>query len=205
MDSRCQGGWAGFMTGAVTDPASQGIASDEAPAYRSRSLRISTVGFLLLAAPFLVFGGMMLLLKTRVELHCDPGGCQLFHLSWVTSQRVELFPLGELQGALVDRNRSSRAGAEPLYRPVLETARGKFPLSYRWLNDEAEAARTVSILQRYLANPMATQGRTLVLFHDHRRTPLLVGSAFSAVGLALVGLSLWMALKLRKASASPRG
>jgi hypothetical protein len=189
------------MTGGVTDPSAQGLPSDDASTYRARSLRISTVGFLLLAAPFLVFGGMMFLLKTRVELHCEPGGCQLFHISWVTSQRVELFPLEEIQGALVDRNRSSRAGAEPLYRPVLETSRGKFPLSYRWLNDEAEAARTVSILQRYRAN----NGRTLVLFHDHRRTPLFVGSAFSAVGLALVGLSLWMALRLRKVSANPRG
>jgi hypothetical protein len=193
------------MTGAVTDPASQGISPDDALAYRARSLRISAVGFLLLAAPFLVFGGMMFLLKARVEVHCDPGGCQLFHVNWVASQRVEAIPVGEIQAAVVDRNRSSRAGAEPLFRPVLETARGKFPLSYRWLSNEAEAERTVNVLQRYLSNPRATQGRMLILFHDHRRTPLLVGSAFSAVGLGLLGLSLWMLLKLRKASANPRG
>ncbi|EAU69621.1 hypothetical protein STIAU_2907 [Stigmatella aurantiaca DW4/3-1] len=193
------------MTGAVTDSASQGIASDDLPAYRPRSLRISAVAFLMLAVPFLVFGGMMFFLKARVELHCDPGGCQLFHLSLLTKERVELFPVADIQRAFVDRNRSSRAGAEPLYRPVLETVRGKFPLSYRWLDSEAEAERTVKVLNRYRANPLATQGRSLILFHDHRRSPLRVGSAFSAVGVGLLGLSLWLALKLRKAPANPRG
>ncbi|MDC0711956.1 hypothetical protein POL68_26045 [Stigmatella sp. ncwal1] len=189
----------------MTDSASQGIASDGPPAYRPRSLRISAVAFLLLAVPFLVFGGMMLFLKARVELHCDPGGCQLFHLSVLTKTRVELFPVTEIQGASVDRNRSSRAGAEPLYRPVLETTRGKFPLSYRWLDTEADAERTVKVLNRYRANPLAANGRGFILFHDHRRSPLFVGSAFSAVGVGLLGLSLWLALKLRKAPANPRG
>ncbi len=155
------------------------------------------MAFLLLAAPFLVFGGMMLVLKARVELRCEPGGpCALVHVSWLSEEEVERFTVGELQGAVVERNRSNRPGAEPVYRPVLETTRGKFALSSRWLKEEAQAERTARVVNLFRANPRG--GKGFILFHDHRQGPMVVGSAFSAVGLLLLGVSGWLGLKARR-------
>jgi hypothetical protein len=152
------------------------------------------VAFLLLAAPFLIFGGMMLALKARVELRCTPGGCALVHVSWLSQQVVERFEVRELKGATVERNRSSRKGAESVYRPMLETTRGKFPLSSRWLEAEEEAERTARIVNRFVAAPMNSG----TLFHDHRQGPLIVGTSFSGMGVVLLGVSLWLALKARR-------
>lgn len=176
---------------------------DDVSSTRRRTLRIGAVAFVLLAAPFLVFGGMMFLLKARVELSCEPGlgACVLVHQSLVTREKVDQFTVAEMKGATVERNRSSRQGSEPIYRPVLETTRGSFPLSYRWLEKEADAQRTANTVNRFRANPMGGGGRGFTLFHDHRRTPMLVGSAFSGVGLVLLAVSVWLALKARRAGA----
>lgn len=185
--------------GPVTSPATQGPASGQgAPPSRGRSSAIGAGALLLLAAPFLVFGFMMLNLKARVELHCDPGGpCTLLQLGWLGHERVGSFKLEELQEATVERNRSSKKDAAPLYRPVLETTRGSFPLSSRWLEDEEQARRTVRVVNFFRANPRASS-KGFMLFHDHRRGPLIVGSSFGAVGGVLLGLSLWLALKARR-------
>lgn len=141
---------------------------------------------------------MMLTLKARVELHCQPGGpCLLIQLGWLGQEVVGTFEVAELQAATVERNRSSKKGAAPLYRPVLETARGSFPLSSRWLEDEEQAQRTVRVVNFFRANPRAS-AKGFVLFHDHRQGPLIVGASFGAVGAVLLGLSLWLAFKARR-------
>lgn len=152
----------------------------------------------MLAAPFLVFSSMMLNLKSRVELHCDPGGpCMLLQRGWLGHELVGHFKVGELQEATVERNRSSKRDAAPLYRPVLETTSGSFPLSSRWLEDEEQARRTVRVVNFFRANPRASS-KGFTLFHDHRRGPLIVGSSFGAVGMVLLGLSLWVSFRARR-------
>ena len=148
--------------------------------------------------PFLVYGFVMLNLKARVELRCDPGGpCTLLHVGMLGRQLVGHFKVEELQEAVLERNRSSKKDAAPLYKPVLETARGSFPLSYQWLEDEQQAQRTVGVVNYFRSNPRASS-RGFVLFHDHRRGPLIVGSSFGAVGGVLLLLSLWLAFKARR-------
>jgi hypothetical protein len=191
--------------GPVTEPAAPSPASsDEAPASRARSTAIGAVAFLLLAAPFLVFGFVMLNLKVRTELRCEPGGpCQLFHISMLSSERVETFMVGELKEAIVERNRSDKRDAAVLYRPVLETTRGSFPLSARWLEDEAQANHTVQVVNFFRANPGAST-RGFTLFHDHRKGPFIVGISFSAVGVVLLGLSAWLAFRARRHARAER-
>jgi hypothetical protein len=183
----------------VTAPATQEPSSGHgAPSSRGRSSAIGAGALALLAAPFLVFSFMMLNLKSRVELHCDPGGpCTLLQRGWLGSERVGHFTVEELQEATVERNRSSKKDAAPLYRPVLETTRGSFPLSSRWLEDEEQARRTVRVVNFFRANPRASS-KGFALFHDHRRGPLIVGSSFGAVGVGLLGLSLWLAFRARR-------
>jgi hypothetical protein len=156
------------------------------------------VALLLLAVPFLVFSFMMLNLKARVELRCDPGGpCTLLHFGWLGRELVGHFKVEELQEATVERNRSSKKDAAPLYRPVLETTRGSFPLSSRWLEDEAQAQRTVRVVNFFRANPQASS-KGFTLFHDHRRGPMIVGSSFGTVGGVLLMVSLWLAFRARR-------
>jgi hypothetical protein len=165
---------------------------------RGRSTAIGAGALLLLAVPFLVFSWMMLNLKARVELHCDPGGpCTLLEIGWLGHKVSGTFKVGELKEATLERNRSSKKDAAPLYRPVLETTRGSFPLSSRWLEDEVQALRTVQVVNFFRANPHAST-KGFILFHDHRRGPLIVGSSFGAVGGVLLALSLWLALKARR-------
>ncbi|MDY7226505.1 hypothetical protein [Hyalangium rubrum] len=184
----------------MTEPApSETPAGGDAPPSRARAATLGAVAFVLLAAPFLVFGGMLLNLKARVELACTPGGpCTLFHQGWLTREPVERFTVEELQDVTVERNRTGRRGGDNLYRPVLETPRGKFPLSYKWLEQLADAERTAEAVNRFRAAPLAGGDTGLVVFHDQRRTPGLVGSAFSGVGLVLLGVSGWLGLKARR-------
>lgn len=157
------------------------------------------MAFVLLGLPFLVFGLVMLNVKARVELRCDPGrGCILDQASLLSHERVGIFTFPEILGATVERNRSSKADAENLYKPVLKTTRGDFPLSSRWLDDEAQAERTARVVNLFHANPAGGAGKSFTLFHDHRRGPLIVGSSFCSVSVVLFGLSLWMALKARR-------
>ncbi len=185
--------------GRVSSPATpETSSSPAAPPSRARSTAIGAGALLLLAAPFLAFSFMMLNLKARTELHCDPGGpCTLFHIGWLGRERVGSFTLEEITEGKVERNRSSKEDAAPLYRPVLETTGGSFPLSSRWLEEEEQANRTVRVLNFFRANPLASR-KGFILFHDHRRGPLIVGSSFGAVGVVLLGVSLWLAFKARR-------
>lgn len=190
-------GW--VYDGPVTGPATQEPSGEAAaPASRGRSTAIGAAAMLLLAAPFLVFSLIMLTLKARVELTCDPGGpCQLLQRSWLGEEEVGMFLLPELQEATLERNRSGKRDAAVLYKPMLVTARGTFPLSTQWLEDEAQARNTVRVVNYFRANPLASR-KGFKLFHDHRRGPLIVGASFGGVGVVLLGLSLWLALKARR-------
>jgi hypothetical protein len=190
---------------AVNEPfVQEPTAGAETRPSRARASTIGAVAFALLTVPFLVFGWMMFNSKTRVEFSCHPlGPCTLVEQSWLERTEVAQFTVAEIEGATVERNRSGRKGAEHLYRPVLETTRGKFPLSPRWLTDEAQAERTAKVVNRFRSNPMLSQ-KGFTLFHDHRRGPLIVGTSFSAVGVLLLGVSLWLALKARRHARAER-
>jgi hypothetical protein len=157
------------------------------------------VAFVLLALPFLAFSLIMLNIKARVELRCEPPGlCSLHQLGWLGGAPVEYFTVADIQGATVEHNRSSKQDAATLYKPVLKTTRGDFALSSQWLEDEAQAARTANIVNRFRANPLAGGGKGFMLFHDHRRGPMIVGASFGSVSALLVALSVWMAFKARR-------
>jgi hypothetical protein len=142
---------------------------------------------------------MMLNLKARVEFQCEPiGPCNLIHVSMLGREKVDTFIFTEIQGATVERNRSSKGDADNLYKPVLKTTRGDFPLSARWLEDPAQAERTARAVNLFHANPMVTGGKGFILFHDHRKGPFIVGLSFGGVGVVLLGLSAWLAFKARR-------
>lgn len=185
--------------GPVTGPATQEPSGDTAaPASRGRSTAIGAGAVLLLAGPFLVFSLIMFNLKARVELTCDPGGpCQLLQRSWLGQEEVGMFLVPELQEATVERNRSGKRDAAVLYKPMLVTVRGTFPLSTQWLENEAQAQNTVQVVNKFRSNPFASR-KGFKLFHDHRRGSLIVGSSFGGVGVVLIGLSLWLAFKARR-------
>lgn len=186
----------------MTDSAPQGTPAGEAPPSRARSTTIGAVAFVLLAAPFLVFGGMMFNLKARVDLECAAGGpCTLVHRSWLSSEHVETFTLEELQGATVERNRTSRRGGAEVYRPVLETTRGKFPLSHRWMDEQASAEHAALRVKDFQAK--AAPG--FVLSSDQRRGSAIVGASFTSVGVLLLGVSVWLGFKARRHRRAERG
>jgi hypothetical protein len=185
--------------GPVTGPTPPEPARDDAaPASRGRSTAIGAGAFLLLALPFLVFSGIMFSLKARVELHCNAGGpCMLVHRSWLGQEEVGMFLVPELQEATIERNRSSKRDAATLYKPMLVTTRGTFPLSTQWLEDETQARNTVRVVNYFRSNPFASR-KGFMLFHDHRRGPMIVGASFGGVGVVLLGLCLWLGFKARR-------
>ena len=181
--------------GGVTDSAPQGAASSEAPPSRARSTTIGAVAFVLLGGPFLVFGWMMFNMKGLVALECAAGGpCTLVHRSWLSSERVETFTIDEIQGATVERNRTSRRGGAMVYRPVLETTRGKFPLSHRWMDEQQTAESAVTRVHDFRAK----RAPGFELVHDQRRGSAIVGTSFTSVGVVLLAVSVWLGFKARR-------
>jgi hypothetical protein len=180
----------------VTDSAPQRAPEGEAPPSRARSTTIGAVAFVILATPFLIFGWMMFSLKARVDLDCPGGGpCRLVHRSWLSRETVETFTVDELLGASVERNRSSKRGGEQVFRPVLETTKGKFPLSHGWVDDQAAAEKTVLMLKDLQASNISTG---IIFVSDQRRGSAIVGTAFTSVGLVLLGVSVWLGVKARR-------
>jgi hypothetical protein len=178
------------MRRAVSEPSSP---SDEPR--RSRSTAIGAAACVLLALPFLVLGPYLLDAKVRVELRCEPGGpCTLTRAGWFTRDEVARFTLDELQGVHVERGRSARRNSVPIFRPELDTARGKFPLFHQWATDEAEATPVAEQVRRYLAAP--GEG-PLEVVRDDRRGSLRVGGAFTGGGVLLLVFAGWLALRTR--------
>jgi hypothetical protein len=162
---------------------------------RSRATAIGAAAFLLLALPFLVLGVWMLDMKARVELRCTPTGpCVITGEGWLTREEVGRFPREDVKGVKLERTRSARRAANPIFRPVLETAVGPRPLAYQWLEDEGEATRYVEQVRQYLQSPGTSE---LVMVRDDRRASLRVGGAFTGVGLALLGVCLWLVARTR--------
>nr|WP_211194240.1 hypothetical protein [Pyxidicoccus fallax] len=170
---------------------------------RSRSTAIGAAACVLLALPFLVLGPYLLDAKARVELRCEPGGpCTLHRAGWLTRNEVGRFNLDEIQGVKVDRTRSARRKSVPIFRPELETTRGKFPLFHQWATDEAEATRAAEQVRRYLAAPQAER---LELVRDDRRASLRVGGAFTGVGTLLLVFAGWLIVRTRAHRRAERG
>lgn len=166
----------------------------EAPS-RARSATLAAAALVLLALPFFVFGVATLDMKSRVDFQCAPGGpCTLTRSSWLSRQEVGRFTLEELRGTRVARDRKSSIGGEAfVWRPMLETARGDFPLSYAWMKDEALAESAAGAVRRYLAQP----SEALSITHDDRKGAGRLGTAFVLVGVAALGLSGWLWRKAR--------
>lgn len=174
--------------------------SDSVPSVTpSRSLFIGAIGVLALSVPFFIFGLAFLDTKARVELQCQRGGpCTLTRSGWLSKQEPLTFTLAELQGARVERGRSPRGEQQNIYRPVLVTTRGEFPLSHQWVAEEREAERTVGAVNRFHENPEAPG---FTLWHDNRQQASRLGVMFTvaAVLVLLLGLFLtWRAVRRRR-------
>lgn len=174
--------------------------------HRSRATAIGATAFLLLALPFLVLGLFFLGQMARMDLRCEPQGpCVLTRSSWLGTEEVGRYAPQDLQGVGVDRSRSARKGAAPIFRPRLETASGAQPLAYQWTEDEAEANAFADTVRHYLTGPRTD---ALAVFRDDRRASLRVGGAFTAAGLGVLALSLWLlsrTLAHRKAERATSG
>jgi hypothetical protein len=174
--------------------------SDSVPSVTpSRSLFIGALGVLALSVPFFIFGLAFLDTKARIELQCQRGGpCTLTRIGWLSKEEPLTFTLAELQGARVERGRSPRGEQQNIYRPVLVTTRGEFPLSHQWVAEEREAERTVSSVNRFHENPEAPG---FTMWHDNRQQASRLGVMFTvaAVLVLLLGLFLtWRAMRRRR-------
>ncbi|MCY1029899.1 hypothetical protein OV207_00385 [Corallococcus sp. BB11-1] len=160
------------------------------PYRRSRATAIGATAFLLLALPFLVLGVFFLRQMARMDLRCEPRApCVLTRSSWLGEEEVGRYAPEDILRVGVDRSRSRRSGAAPIFRPQLETTSGDQPLAFQWTQDEAEATAFADTVQRYLTGPRTD---SLTVFRDDRRASLRVGGAFTGVGLAVLALSLWL-------------
>lgn len=161
----------------------------------ARSTTISAVAAALLSLPFLLFGWQTLDMKARVELRCEARGpCTLTRLSWLSQEEVGRFPLEELRGARVERKRKSSRSDESLWRPLLVTMRGEFPLSYAWMKEERKAQHPAVVVGRYLRAPV----KGVTLWHDDRAGAGRLGGAFLAVGGLLLVMSGRLGFKARR-------
>jgi len=182
----------------VSTPAPEALPTSEpsdTPA-RGRSTTIAAVAVVLLSLPFLIYGAMTLDTRARVEIQCAPNGpCTLTRQSILSQEEVGVFPLEELRGAKVERNRKSRLSDEFIWRPVLETTRGDFPLSYGWMPEERKAQYTATVVKRYLSMPFAGG---VTLWHDDRAGAVRLGTAFLVVGGLLLLMGGWLGFKARR-------
>jgi hypothetical protein len=165
--------------------------SDPAPSVTpSRSLFIGAIGVLVLSIPFFIFGLAFLDTRARIELQCQRGGpCTLTRIGWLTREEAGTFTLAELQGARVERGRSPRGEQQNIYRPVLVTTRGEFPLSHHWMAEEREANRSVISVNRFRQNPEAPG---FTMWHDDRPRASRLGAMFTVVAVLVLLLGLWL-------------
>lgn len=168
-----------------------GAVSDTAPSVTpSRSLFIAAIGVLALSVPFFVFGLSFLDTKARIELQCQRGGgCALTRSGWLTKERPLAFYPGEIQSARVERSRTPRGDQQNIYRPVLVTTRGEFPLSHQWMEEEREANRTVISVNRFLKNP---ESPGFTLWHDNRPQASRMGVIFTVAAVLVLLFGLWL-------------
>jgi hypothetical protein len=174
-----------------------GAVSDTAPSVTpSRSLFIGAVSVLLLSVPFFVFGLAFVNTKARIEFGCQRGGpCTLTRAGYLTREEPNVFTLAELQGARVERGRAPRGEQQNIYRPVLVTTRGEFPLSPYWMDDERQANRTVISVNRFRQNP---ESPGFSMWHDDRPRASRMGMMFTGVGVLVLLLGLWLTWRAMK-------
>jgi hypothetical protein len=168
-----------------------GAVSDTAPSVTpSRSLFIGAVGVLMLSVPFFVFGLAFFDTKARIEFGCQRGGpCTLTRIGYLSREEPNVFTLAELQGARVERDRSPRGEQQNIYRPVLVTTRGEFPLAPYWMDDEKQAERTVYSVNRFRENP---ESPGFSMWHDDRPRASRMGAMFTVVAALVLLLGLWL-------------
>ncbi len=166
--------------------------TEESAVTPSRSLSIAAIAFLLMSVPFFIFGLGFLDSKARIVLECKPGGpCILTRAGWLTEEEVGTFPLDELQEARVDRRRATRGDVEDLFRPVLVTSRGDFPLSYEWMTEESEASRVTRSINRFRARG----GPGFTIWHDHRLNAGRLGFVFTITGSLVLAFGMWLSFR----------
>ncbi|AKI98933.1 hypothetical protein ATI61_106314 [Archangium gephyra] len=168
-----------------------GAVSDSTPSVTpSRSLFIGAIGVLALSVPFFIFGLSFLNTKARIELQCQRGGaCALIRSGWLTKEPPIIFSPKELQSARIERGRSPRGEQQNIYRPVLVTTRGEFPLSHQWMEEEREANRTVVSVNRFLKNP---ESPGFTLWHDNRPRASRMGAMFTVAAVLVLLFGLWL-------------
>ncbi len=168
----------------------------------SRSLFIGAAGVLVLAIPFFIFGLAFLDIKARVELQCQRGGpCTLTRVGWLTRDEVGTFPLSELQGARVQRDRSPRGAQPNIYRPLLVTTRGEFPLSREWMAEEAEVQRAADAFNRFREHP---EDAGFELIYDDRPRASRLGALFTVTAVLVLLFGLWLTSRAFKRRAEER-
>jgi hypothetical protein len=175
----------------------EGAVSDPAPSVTpSRSLFIGAIGVLLLSIPFFVFGLAFFDTKARITLECQQGGpCTLTRAGWLSKEEVGTFTFDEIQGVRVERDRSPRGEQENIYRPVLVTTRGEFPLSYQWMAEEQQAKRVTVAINRFHAIPGAPG---FSMWHDDRPRASRMGAMFTGVAVLVLLLGLWLTFRAFK-------
>jgi hypothetical protein len=168
--------------------------SDPAPSITpSRSLFIGAIGVLLLSIPFFVFGLAFFNTKARIVLECQQGGpCTVTRAGWLTQEVVGIFTVEELQGARVERGRSPRGERESIYRPLLVTTRGEFPLAYEWMAEEKLANRVVVSINRFLASPELP---AFTMWQDDRPRASRMGAIFTGVAVLVLLFGLWLTFR----------
>jgi hypothetical protein len=156
----------------------------------SRSLFIGAAGVLALFIPFIVFGLVFVDIKARIVLQCEQGGpCTVTRAGWLTQEVVGVFPVEEIQGARVDRNRATRGEQQNIYRPVLVTTRGEIPLTYEWMGEEQQASRVAGAINQFHSSG---QYPAFTMWHDDRPRAARMGVLFMVVSGLVLLLGLYL-------------
>jgi hypothetical protein len=168
----------------------EGVSDTPSPKTPSRSLFIGGASVLLLSVPFFVFGLGFLDTRARIELKCARAGpCSLTRVGWLTREAPTVLELKEIQGTRIDRRRSSRGEDESIYRPVLVTTRGDFPIAAHWMEKEAQARSATLSVDRFLTTPGAPG---FDMWHDNRARSSLLGVLFTVTATLVMLFGAWL-------------
>jgi hypothetical protein len=110
-------------------------------------------------------------------------------VGWLTREAPTLFQLQELQCTRIDRRRSSRGENESIYRPMLVTSRGDFPIAAHWMEQEREAQSATVSVERFLRTPGAPG---FSMWHDDRPRASRLGALFTVTGTLVMLFGLWL-------------
>ncbi|MET0401508.1 MAG: hypothetical protein ABW123_03855 [Cystobacter sp.] len=166
------------------------MSDTPSPKTPSRSLFIGGAAVLLLSVPFFAFGLGFLDTRARVELKCARGGpCSLTRAGWLTREAPTVLELRDIQGTRIDRRRSARGQDESIYRPMLVTTKGDFPIAAHWMEKEAQARSATLSVDRFLATPGAPG---FDMWHDNRTRASLLGYLFTSTATVVLLFGSWL-------------